>query len=324
MYISLPMSGIGRALLGFSADETAFDTRGFHRGDPSAVRDLERAGAAFHAGYTAALQDLAAAPETFRVQDGPSAGFAYEGAGMALCLADALSLPHGTGFSRFVAGPARRSRYTAQVGAGWALARLPRPLWRPVLRQLDPLLGWLAWDGHGFHQEFFAPGRPHRSPLPGYVGHAVAQGIGRALWFSSCAEPELVARAVARYAPRYHADLWSGAGLAAVFTGAPHTDVLRSSAHGHGPALAQGAAFAAKALIELGPVTERSRRAVADLAGTGVEEAAAVTDEVLAALDRAPDAPDAPHAAPPSGLPVYEAWRRGIAARLSSGAPSVL
>ena len=40
------------------------------------------------------------------------------------------------------------------VGLGWALARLRRSV-TPYLAQLDPLLGWLAVDGYGFHEGYF-------------------------------------------------------------------------------------------------------------------------------------------------------------------------
>ncbi|MFC6427505.1 DUF1702 family protein [Nocardiopsis tropica] len=308
-------------MLQFPLEETTFASRGFDRGEAGTVARLEAAGAAFHRGYGTALDDPARAPETFPEQHGPDAGFVYEGAAMALCLTDALSLPRRTDFSRMLHGRARRSPYTAHVGAGWALARLPRVLWRPVLRQLDPLLGWLAWDGYGFHQVFFGGAdRRLSAPLPGYVRHATAQGAGRALWFARCAEPERIARSVGRAPHGFHGDLWSGVALAAAFTGAAPDRVRRllDAAGVHAPALAQGAAFAAKALVTLGPVAPDSESAVRTLAGLGSRDAAEVTDEERAALP--PWGRDAPR----TGTPAYAVWRSRVAARLTEGVPSAL
>ena len=320
MYLGRSRMNI-RSVLEFPLEETTFASRGFHPGEPETVARLEAAGAAFHRGYGMALDDPDRAPEALPEQKGPTAGFVYEGAAMALCLTDALSLPRRTDFSRLLDGRARHSPYTAHVGAGWALARLPRVLWRPVLRQLDPLLGWLAWDGYGFHQVFFGGlGRRLRSPLPGYVRHATAQGAGRALWFDRCAEPELIARAVDRAPKDLHGDLWSGVALAAAFTGAAPTRAhrLRDAADGHAPALAQGAAFAAKALVTLGPVAPDSESVVRSLTGLGAVSAAEVTDEELLRL------PPWGREAPRTGTPAYAVWRTRVAARLAEGVTSAL
>ena len=54
----------------------------------------------------------------------------------------------------FLAGPGAAHTYMVHVGAGWALAQLRRRVDRALAR-LDPLLGWLAVDGYGFHQGYF-------------------------------------------------------------------------------------------------------------------------------------------------------------------------
>jgi enediyne biosynthesis protein E3 len=82
-------------------------------------------------------------------------GFAYEGAAMGMALLDGLLPWRRPRLGKFVAGSADRHIYVAHVGAGWAIARLPFGAKR-ILRQLDPLLQSLAFDGYGFHQVYFA------------------------------------------------------------------------------------------------------------------------------------------------------------------------
>src|ERR1019366_7282690 len=121
-------------------------------------------------------------------------GFAFEGAAMALALRDML-LPGSRTLTALMRGHGSRHVYMLHIGAGWALARLP---WRPrienAIQSFDPLLRWLVVDGFGFHEGYFH-WRDDEPPVPpaGLTReglHAFDQGLGRALWFKQCGDPE--------------------------------------------------------------------------------------------------------------------------------------
>jgi hypothetical protein len=296
--------------------EASFEVRGFRADDDAARARLEKIGRTFLTGYAEAARsgsasavdrDLARVETAFQ-------GFAYEGAAMALTVLDALSPRGGHRVADLLAGGGDRHAYMIHVGVGWALARLPVALWRRVL-PADPLLGWLALDGFGFHQAYFHTARhvtgrqrirmrwPGDTPRP-YASHALDQGIGRALWFVEGADPVRVAAAVRRFSPSRHADLFSGVGLAATYAGGTGADglrVLRDAAGEHRPQLAQGAAFAAQARVRADLVTAHTAIATEVLCGAGVAEAAAVTDQALAGLPT-----DGPR-------PAFAVWRERIA-----------
>jgi enediyne biosynthesis protein E3 len=189
--------------------------------------------------------------------------------------------------------------------------------WRAVVPR-DPVLRWLALDGYGFHQAFFQTvrwvserWRPQRyrawpGPNADYAHNAVDQGIGRALWFINGANPHAVASCIAGFEPSRHNDLWSGAGLASVYAGGVDAGTLttfRELAGQYRPALAQGAAFAAKTRLMTGLVVPHTELAVKTHCEMPVQEAAAIVDEIGAAL-------------PPDGrLTSYEVWRQRIQER---------
>ncbi len=194
-----------------------------------------------------------------------------------------------------------------QVGAGWALARVPRDVGK-TLAHFDPLLRWLLLDGYGFHEAFFHPervlgGRPHPRRVQGYAQRAFDQGIGRAMWFASGANVRAIAAAITEFPAERRPDLWSGVGLASTYAGeASDADLetLVESAGTHRPQLAQGAAFAAKTRLRAGNVSPYTVAACRAICEVSVEEAAEVTDRCLEDLPS--------DAAQPS----YEIWRQRI------------
>lgn len=173
---------------------------------------------------------------------------------MALQLLDLLLPGRRDRVVRFVSGPAAPFTYLAHVGAGWAAARLHCPP-SVVLSRLDPLLGWLAVDGYGFHEGFFRADYviarrcvPWR--LTGYTLRAFDQGVGRSLWFNDGADAARIAASIARFTPERRGDLWSGVALAASYAGGVGVDALRRLRHearGYERDIAQGAAFAVAA-----------------------------------------------------------------------------
>ncbi|WP_433528532.1 DUF1702 family protein [Micromonospora sp. CA-263727] len=298
--------------------EALLDVRGFHVKNDAGRQSLESAGLSFIGGFgdAAGAPSPRAAEELLERRPAPLRGFAYEGAAMAYALMDGLR-PGGRGLTRFLAGRGAAHVYMVHVGAGWAMARLPRWRWRAVLPP-DPLLRWLALDGYGFHQAYFHTDRyihgRHRDPartwpteLRPYAPHAVDQGIGRALWFVAGADPAELARLLTRFAVDRHADLWSGVGLAASYAGGAdqaELNALREAAGEHRPWLAQGSAFAAKARMRAGHVPAQTATATAALCGATPERAAAITDAALTDLtDSAP-------------LPAFAVWRQRIADQL--------
>lgn len=287
-------AGLARALLGISADAARYDRRGFQPAAPAVQQRLEGIGRTFIGGYLAALaaDDAVALGATLdRAVPLADLGFAYEGAGMGLALRDLLMPETASRLAVFLAGPAAAHRYIVHVGAGWALARLGWLPWAGrYRRRLDPLLGWLAFDGWGFHRGYFGGGcvpAGYPNALGAEARRVHDQGLGRSLWFVLGADPERIAAAVAGLAIARHADLWAGVGLAAAYAGGADDAALtglRRLAGPHAGWLAQGAAFAAKARLHAGNPVADTEDACRVLCGCDAASAAAATDRALHAL----------------------------------------
>jgi enediyne biosynthesis protein E2 len=243
-------------------------------------------------------------------------GFAYEGATMAFTILDSTGRGHRT--RDLLRGPGSPHIFLAYIGIGFAMARLPRPLWKKVVPDLSgdpyyPTMSWLAVDGYGFDRAYFDTRRwvdaqymPKPYPwaqAPDYFPRAVDQGIGRALWFICGGRAPDAAAAVERFAAHRQADLWSGIGLAATFAGGSDSDglaALRRAAGPHGSQLAVGCVFAVKARAYSGLVPEHTRIACLALTDASVDKAVAVADD--SAVTSAPSGP----------VPAYDLWRQRI------------
>jgi hypothetical protein len=298
-----------RRLLGLPAEEASFRRRGFRGAAGHMPARLEQVGATFVGGFNLALEEDTPEALACRLNSGELElrGFAFEGAAMGLALLDWLTPWRSNRISDFLRGAGGAHAYMVHVGVGWAWARLPFGF-RRAQRKLDPLLGWLALDGWGFHEGFFhwpkyiSGGEPPRR-LEGYERRVFDQGFGRSLWFVNGGDVALTARTISDFAATRHGDLWSGLGLAATYAGGadePTLAALRGAAGAHGPQLAQGAAFAAKARQRAGNATGYTSLATHTLCGLSAEDAARLTD---AALENLPDDSDEP---------AYEIWRRRI------------
>ncbi len=308
-----------RRVLTPSMSETLVSTRGFHEGKPDERRMIEAVGRYFLTGYGHAVETASPARTDGLLRDLPERfrGFAYEGAAMGFTVLDAL-LPRGRRTTAFLAGVGRPHLYMAYVGVGWAMARLPRPLW-PSPSGFDPVLRWLVLDGYGFHQTYFRTRRfvrgqalDHRparwSGAPGYAARAFDQGVGRALWFVACADPDRAADLVESFPPGRRADLYGGVGLAATYAGggASGLSALRERAGEHRRWLAQGSAFAAEARARAGLVVPHVAAATGALCGLSPEAAADLARSTRPESDGDGE----------EGVG-YEVWRARLADRLA-------
>ncbi|HLU70700.1 MAG TPA: DUF1702 family protein [Nonomuraea sp.] len=255
-------------------------------------------------------------------------GFAYEGATMAFTVLDAMGPGRGRRTRDLLLGPGQPHIFLAYIGIGFAMARLPRPLWKKVLPDLSgtpyhPTMSWLAVDGYGFDLAYFHPRRwveqqrvPAAYPWLGradYFPRAVDQGIGRALWFIHGGRVPEVSAAVRAFAPERQPDLWSGVGLAATFAGgaAGGAAALREEAGEHRAHLAQGSVFAVKARHYSGCVPAHTEEVGAVLTGLSVADAVALADDSAVTPGN--------H----GGVPDYERWRAGVRAHFSVKADGV-
>lgn len=300
-----------RRLFGIDDRETTCAKRGFAVDDDATRRRLEKIGRSFVLGYHAGLEGRHAedVAERIRRADPEYRGFAFEGAGMSLALLDGLA-PWRKRLERFLQGPGAAHVYMVCVGAGWAPARVAPLSIRSLMRRLDPVLGWLAMDGYGFHAGYFHWPRfveLRKSPrgLSGYSRRAFDQGLGRSLWFVKGAGIGRIASAIEAFPEQRRDDLFSGAGLACAYAGGADGDGIRELARlagpRRGPLLAQGAAFGAQARRLAGNPAEHTELAARILCRRSADEAAQVTQDALSDL--------------PCGsaeAPAYELWRRRI------------
>jgi hypothetical protein len=308
----LSLGSLLKWLFDISPRETSFERRGFRGGNAAARARLEQVGAAFTAGYRAALEDANHAGLVPKLESVAAdfRGFAYEGAAMALALLDRITPWNRSRVATFLSGPGNPHAYMVHVGAGWVLARLPGSVEKFISR-FDPLLRWLIVDGYGFHEAFFhfpryLAGAPIPKRLQGYARRVFDQGFGRCLWFVEGTEVDRIARTIAGFSAERRGDLWSGVGLASVYAGeVSEGDLhsLRDAARPFLPQLAQGAAFAAKARQRAGNFKPYHDAGCGVLCGLSAADAAQVSDEALENL-------------PADGAqPAYEIWRQRIQQR---------
>jgi hypothetical protein len=296
-----------RRMLTLEADELDLTGRGFPTAGNDVHRKLDAVVHSFAAGYNSALAASRDALDFTGISH-DLRGFAFEGAAMSRTLLDLITLTRGRRLRGLAHGPGQRYIHLIHVGAGWAFARMRVRPWTGV-RFGDPFLRWLAWDGWGFHQAYFKPlevftQRQVERAARSDVRPIRDQGAGRALWFYAAADPTRIAEIIGGFAAARRADLWSGVGLAASYTGAQAPDcldALLAAATIHRSDLAQGAAFAAKAHVLSGAVPPHSATAIEVLTGVEPVIAADWTDVSLREAARGPDTPAG-----------YQAWRAGI------------
>jgi len=297
-----------RSLLLLSPAVVDFDRRGFRAGPSETRAVLEAAAGAFITGFNAELAMPPGAAAVLEDLPEDRRGFGAEGAGMAAALLDLLNPLHGRRLAAVRSAHDGRYSYLIHVGVGWALAKLHRRRLGSLAADA-PLLRWLAYDGMGFCQAFFAGRRqlqrwethPARCDATCDIRH---QGLGRSLWFRTCGDPATAAEHIGRLAPRHHGDAWSGVGLAAAYAGGVSVGIfeqLREIAGEHRAAVAQGAAFAAEAWQHSGHVPEKARTAVRILTGVGVPQAAAWTWDARRPIEYAD-----------AGAADYRRWRLRI------------
>lgn len=262
---------IRRKVFGVSIADTTFERRKFRGGDDEAKRlRLETVGATFLEGYHAALEDPAPDAIAARIEAAvplDRRGFAFEGAGMAVAIADAVSLSGGH-VQRFLDGAGGAHVYMAWIGVGWAIARLGG--WKRRLARIEPRMRGLAVDGLGFHMGYFktteyVDERAAPSSLPPDMVKAFDQGLGRSMWFVEGAGAERVIARVATFPAERRGDLWAGLGLACTYAGGAtraELERVRDGAAAHAADFAQGCAFALSARQRAGNPAEHTNLAL--------------------------------------------------------------
>lgn len=303
-----------RRVLGLSTTEASFAKRGFIAREDEARLRLEQIGVTFLSGYHAALEETGFVFLARRLGtvEPDLRGFAFEGAAMGLALLDCFTPWRKDRWRTFTEGIAESHIYMMHVGLGWALARLRRSVTASLAR-LDPLLGWLAVDGYGFHEGYFNwPYYLEQQAIPsrliGYERRAFDQGLGRSIWFVKGADVTAIVTTINDFPATRREDLWSGVGLACAYAGGCDrfaVESLRGAAGEHLPALAQGVAFAAKTRQRAGNLNRHSETAARIICKRSAAELAAITDVALQDA-RGDDA-----------APAYEGWRRRIQNKLA-------
>lgn len=318
------LGSVRRLLLTPSLADVTFGVRGFPVTPTDATRRLEAIPQSVICGFEWAIdaRDQWEVERRLALVDPEFRGFAYEGATMAFSVVDAMGGGRGRRTRDLLMGPGQPHIFLTYIGIGFAMARLPRPLWKKIMPDLTgsayyPTMSWLAVDGYGFDRAYFDTRRfvDDQKPLapypwegdPDYFVRAADQGIGRALWFIHGGQVADVAGRVGGFASHRQADLWSGVGLAATFAGGgdpASLAALRDLAGQYRPELSQGVVFAAKARTFAGYVPPHTEVAAAVLADLSVEDAVALADGT--AVDGAGD-----------GVPAYELWRGRVRARFA-------
>ncbi len=156
------LGSLRQFLLAPKLSAVTFAERGFPGAESPSAERLEAIPQAVVCGFEwgIAARDLWEVERRLELVEVEQRGFAYEGATMAFTVRDAMAGGKGTRTRDLLLGPAAPHLLLAYIGIGFAMARLPRPLWRNIVPDLTgtlfyPTMTWLAVDGYGFDLAYF-------------------------------------------------------------------------------------------------------------------------------------------------------------------------
>jgi enediyne biosynthesis protein E3 len=184
-------------------------------------------------------------------------GFALEGVGMALAKQDLSTPGEFNRVEAFTAGTSVAYQLMVFLGVGALLAtdRLPlEPFVTSYLEPFNPLRVWAIADGYGFqsgmlHWQDFLYGQPRPEHFSGYTSRIFDQGLGRSIWLIDAGNVTHIQQTIATFSQSRQPDLWCGIGYVCSSIGGVQRETLEAlgaAAGAYLPALAQGAACAAK------------------------------------------------------------------------------
>lgn len=305
------MTALGKLLRPFFGVSQA-DATAFSPGDQQAARRLETVISTVTKGCQITLQHSRPEALTLRLNavEPELRGYAYEGAGVGLAALDCM-LPWENRTKDFLDGPGAPYIYAVHIGAGLGLARLKRRP-EPFLKRLDPVLGWIALDGYGFHEGFFARRTfVEQQKVPTHLSafgvRCFDNGVGRAIWFLVGGNIDQIAPKIGAFPVARQAALWSGIGLACGYTGGVERaaiEMLRAAAGSYMTDLAVGIATGANARHRAGSPAYYAELACEIVCGMS---SASASEMVERAFENLPI-----HGAEPA----YAIWRQRIAAQL--------
>src|SRR6185312_4058509 len=118
-----------------SLEKVSFAGRGFAVPPSEISERLEAVPQAVVCGFEWGISapDVRDVQRRLRLVDPEQQGFAYEGATMAFTILDSV---RGSRTAQLLSGAGERHIFLAYIGIGFAMARLPRPLWKKVLPDL--------------------------------------------------------------------------------------------------------------------------------------------------------------------------------------------
>lgn len=142
----------------------------------------------------------------------------YEGALTALASLDLVD--KDPGFNRlrtmFASVPDMlRAGINQAAGGALSQLRMDPPL---DLLVTDEFWSWAAMDSFGCHQAYFnwtssIENVEYPAGVGGLSTKALDQGVGRGIWFLTCANPTMIQNMIDRFPPYRRPELWSGIGI---------------------------------------------------------------------------------------------------------------
>ena len=160
------LGSLRRRVLTPSLRAVSFADRKFPAAPSPATRHLEAIPQAVICGFEWGIdaRDQWEVERRLSMVDAELRGFAYEGATMAFTILDVMRPGHGHRTRDLLLGPGQPHIFLAYIGIGFAMARLPRVLWKRVVPDLTgsayhPTMSWLAVDGYGFDRAYFDTNR---------------------------------------------------------------------------------------------------------------------------------------------------------------------